>query len=451
MRAPDRPLPRHYAWVIVAAGTTTIFSCIGLARFGYGMLLPSMAKALSLGYERMGFVGTGNFAGYMAAVGLAPFVMRRVGSRATAAAGLFVVAACLFAVGSVSRFGPLLFFYSAAGVGSGLANIPVMVLVSHWFAPALRGRAAGIMVGGNGAAIVLAGFLVPWLNRHLGEAGWRAGWWVLGGLSLLSASFAALAIRDAPHDVGLSPLGEEKAGAAPAARGAAGLDPGGGRRIVAHLGLLYLVFGATYTIYATFAVTSMVAERGLAEEAAGRFWSVVGFFSLFSGLLFGSLSDRIGRRWGIALVFGIQTAAYLMAGLPLGRAALALSVVLFGVAAWSIPSIMAAAAGDYLGPARAAAGFSVVTFCLGAGQVAGPAAAGLIAKATGSFSGAFLAPAAATAAAAAAAAFLPAPGPRGEPPAPRENRGGACSPRRPFFSAGFRGGTPRSPSSPPGR
>ena len=47
---------RYYAWLIVAAGAMTIFSCIGLARFAYGMLLPSMAKALALGYDRMGFI-----------------------------------------------------------------------------------------------------------------------------------------------------------------------------------------------------------------------------------------------------------------------------------------------------------------------------------------------------------------------------------------------------------
>lgn len=399
-----RPVKRHYAWLIVAAGTMTIFSCIGLARFAYGMLLPSMAKALALGYDRMGFVSTANFAGYMAAVGLAPFVMRRIGARATVTAGLSLVALGLVALGFVSTFAPLMALYALTGVGSGMANIPVMVLVSHWFTRSLRGRAAGIMVAGNGAAIVFAGFYVPWLNATLGGGGWRAGWWTLGGLSALVALAVGLIIRNSPDEVGCGPCGEPDAPPKnPAPQGASG------RHIIAHLGLLYLVFGATYTIYATFAVTSMVAERGLAEASAGRFWSAVGFFSLFSGPVFGSLSDRIGRKWGIGLVFAVQTAAYLLAGLPLGTRALAASVVLFGIAAWSIPSIMAAAAGDYLGPARAAAGFSAVTFCLGGGQVAGPALAGVLAKATGSFSTSFLLAAATTAAAVFLSALLPKP------------------------------------------
>ncbi len=69
----------HYGWVVAAAGAMTVFSCLGLARFAYGMLLPLMGKSLSLRYDEMGFIGTGNFAGYLAAVALAPVCMKRWG------------------------------------------------------------------------------------------------------------------------------------------------------------------------------------------------------------------------------------------------------------------------------------------------------------------------------------------------------------------------------------
>jgi MFS family permease len=47
---------------------------------------------------------------------------------------------------------------------------------------------------------------------------------------------------------------------------------------------------------------------------------------------------------------------------------------------------MAAAMADYLGPRRAAVGLSVITLFFAAGQVFGPATAGMISDATGSFS-----------------------------------------------------------------
>src|SRR5512142_2222189 len=126
---PMRESRLHYGWVVAAAGAMTVFSCLGLARFAYGMLLPLMGKALSLRYDEMGFIGTGNFAGYLAAVAMAPFLMRRWGGRRTVAAGLALVAASMVLIGSADGFRPILLLYFLTGVGSGLANVPMMVLV----------------------------------------------------------------------------------------------------------------------------------------------------------------------------------------------------------------------------------------------------------------------------------------------------------------------------------
>src|SRR5512142_523933 len=123
----------HYGWVIVGAGVLTIFSCIGLGRFAYGMLLPLMGKSLSLRYDQMGFISTGNFAGYLVAVAVAPFFIRRLGGRRTVALGLAAVAASMLLVSRSDGFVPILLLYFATGIGTGLSNVPIMVLVSHWF------------------------------------------------------------------------------------------------------------------------------------------------------------------------------------------------------------------------------------------------------------------------------------------------------------------------------
>ncbi|NIS74808.1 MAG: YbfB/YjiJ family MFS transporter, partial [Deltaproteobacteria bacterium] len=60
-----------------------VFACLGLARFAYSMLLPSMGEALNLAYDQMGFISTGNFAGYLVSVAMAPFFIRWFGGRKT--------------------------------------------------------------------------------------------------------------------------------------------------------------------------------------------------------------------------------------------------------------------------------------------------------------------------------------------------------------------------------
>ena len=86
-----------------------------------------------------------------------------------------------------------------------------------------------------------------------------------------------------------------------------------------------------------------------------------------------------------------------------------ISIVLYGLALFAIPAIMAAAIGDYLGLARAATAFATVTIFFAAGQTVGPAGAGLIGKATGSFTSAYLIASLLTAAAALLAVALPKP------------------------------------------
>ncbi|MDT8442870.1 MAG: MFS transporter [Desulfuromonadales bacterium] len=400
------PLKLHYGWVVVFVGTLTIFACLGLARFAFGMLLPSMRDVLGLSYDEMGFLGTVNFAGYLAAVAVSPLLLRRFSPRQLIASGLFLIALCMLGIAAGNSYLVILLLYTCVGIGSGLANIPIMVLVSYWFRREKRGQAAGLIVIGSGFAIVFSGFLIPVLNVHFGQNGWRVSWLLLALIVLLVAVIAALLIRNDPAEKGLEPVGIAQA---------LEYDPSASRghfspvRILTHLGVLYFIFGATYVIYGTFIVTTMVEEYAFAEISAGYFWSWVGFFSLFSGTLFGLLSDKIGRKNGLMTVFGVQTLAYLLAGSRLGTTALFASVVLYGIAVFAIPAIMAAAVGDYLGKARAAAAFSIITFCFAIGQTIGPAVAGIVAESTGTFTGSYLASAVLTGVAVVWTRFLPTP------------------------------------------
>jgi MFS family permease len=396
----------HYGWTIVAVGFLIIFACIGLARYAYTMLLPSMQAGLGLSYDCMGYIGTGNFSGYLLSVVLAPRLIRRFRPRAVITGGLGLITLALFGVALSHGFFLPLFLYFLVGMGTGFANIPTMALISYWFRSDRRGKAAGLMIGGNGAAIMLAGVLVPLLNRSFGADGWRAGWLLLATIALLVMFLTVWLVRNHPSEMGLEPLGTATP---PSPDQLVPRERQGDGVLLVRLGLLYMAFGATFMVFGTFIVTTMVREYGFSEARAGMYWSWAGFFSLFSGVVFGALSDRIGRRYGLALVFVIQTTAYLLAGLRLGSLGLILSVILYGSAVFAIPAIMAAAVGDYLGLNRAAGAFATITIFFAAGQTIGPTLAGVVGKTSGSFAGAYLLAALITACAAVFALYLPRP------------------------------------------
>jgi Uncharacterised MFS-type transporter YbfB len=86
-----------------------------------------------------------------------------------------------------------------------------------------------------------------------------------------------------------------------------------------------------------------------------------------------------------------------------------ISIMLFGLAFFAIPAIMAATVGDYLGASGAANAFVMITIFFAVGQTIGPGGAGVIAGMTGTFSTTYLLSALLTVSAAALAMSLPAP------------------------------------------
>ncbi len=384
--------PLHYGWVIVCTGTLCLFACLGLGRFAFGMLLPSMAATLHLTYSQMGFLSTANFLGYLVSVLVSGYWAVRVGSRRMIFIALLAVGISMALISQARSFTSVLFLYMLTGIGSGASNVPVMGLVSAWFSSSKRGRAAGFVVIGSGFAIMLSGRLIPYVNRVTGPEGWRISWLILSSLVVFIAFVSLLMLRDRPEQKGLGPVGSDARDAG--FTSSAGKEEGAKiniykKGIIYYLGAIYFLFGYTYVIYATFIVTALVRERGFSESVAGNFWAWLGFLSLFSGPVFGSLSDRLGRKAGLMIVFFLQMISYLLAASGLPGIFLYLSIFFYGIVVWSIPSIMAAAMGDYAGAHKAAAAFGLVTFIFGLGQISGPAVAGMLAEKTGSFTGSF--------------------------------------------------------------
>ena len=55
----------HYGWIVLAIGTLVVFGSLGLARFGYSMVLPSMQAGLEIDNTQAGALATANLVGYL--------------------------------------------------------------------------------------------------------------------------------------------------------------------------------------------------------------------------------------------------------------------------------------------------------------------------------------------------------------------------------------------------
>ena len=205
MSVSERRLPReraparlHYAWPVLAVGTLVVFGALGLARFGYTMLLPPMQAALDLDNTQAGALATANLVGYLAMTVIGGARASHVGPRIVIALGLAVAALGMLLTGLAETFGAALGWRALTGIGSGASNVPVMALLSAWFVQRRRGLAAGIGVTGSSLALILLGPLVPRLLADHGEDGWRLCWFGFAGLTLLIAILALLVLRNRP-------------------------------------------------------------------------------------------------------------------------------------------------------------------------------------------------------------------------------------------------------------
>jgi len=390
----------HYGWIVLLVSTLTVLGALGFARFGYTLILPDMQAALDLSNTQTGGLATANFVGYLTLAVVGGFLASRYGPRRVVSLSMLLVGVTMVLTGLVNSLQGALLWRLLTGVGSGGSNVPAMALLPAWFAARRRGLATGIAVGGSSVGLMITGPLVPRILESFGEQGWRYSWFVLGGTVLLLGLLAFVLLRDRPADKGLRPVASEPAGktqaegqpGSPQVVRASPLDWGKVYRsgAVWHLALVYVAFGFSYIIYVTFFAKYLQTEGGYTREAAGNLWAVVGWISIFCGLIWGTVSDLIGRKVGLALVYLTQAVSFAAFALWQSPGGFTVSVVLFGLTAWSIPGIVAAACGDYLGSRLAPAALGFVTLFFGLGQAAGPSVAGAIADASGSFGPAFL-------------------------------------------------------------
>lgn len=281
-----------------------------------------MREGLGLSYAEAGVVTGANLFGFLVGCLVGGTLAASIGARSvvTAALALAAAGAWLTALGASAPLTAGAQF--VVGFGAGGAMLPAQNLPVIAFPPSQRGFASGLPSAGIGIGLVVVGALFPVLlaREMFGLAGWRLAWLTIAAALLAAAASAGAFLRDRPSATP-SPLAE-----AFQARG------------IWRLSATYFFFGFSYVSYAAFFGVALAAERNWDVAAAGRAWALGGALSIASGLAWGALSDRLGRRQTIALVFAVQAVAYLVMALGPGDGAVYTSVALWGITAWAIPS-----------------------------------------------------------------------------------------------------------------
>ncbi len=368
----------HYGSVIVGVGVLVKMTGLGFGRFTYPMLLPNMRISLGFNYSEMGLLSGAIMMGYLLFSLIGGVLATRFGPKRVVIASLLCGALSMVFMGRVSGFFPLFFFSFAMGAGAAGSHISITTMPMTWFEELRLGRALGIVTGGTGLGIIVTGLLLPYLLLHLGKEAWRECWLVVGLITFLAAVIGWMLLREKSGPVISSPSNPgKKATAVLSTEARSGLS-------VQSIFIIYFLFGFAYNIYATYFVAHMVEGIRVSEKTAGDIWAIFGWTCMVSGLIWGYLSDRLGRRKALLWNNGIISFSVLLPLLLHQPFFLGLSAFLFGATFLGTVTIIAASVGDQVIEKRASV-YGLITLIHGIGQFLGTTSGGYLKDLTGSF------------------------------------------------------------------
>lgn len=392
-----------YGWIVVGVSFIIIALAFGV-RLSFGLFFDELTRDSAFGWSRADTAGVFSVTMLVFALTSTPigWMLDRWGARVVYTAGVLIMAGGLWLT---SRMSSLLDFYIYYGVLTGL-GITVLGLSMHaatiarWFDRlGRRGLAIGLAFSGSGIGILL---LAPLIERTIAQSGWRAAYLMLAILLMVGAlPLIALLLRNRPEDMGLLPDGAAHHATArtapetpvPARRGAPVWTFG------MALGtpiFWLLMLSGTLSLFTlrmvTVHQTAHLVDQGIPRLTAATVLGSAGLVTAGAFILFGSLSDRIGRARTFYIGSVAQGVALLiLMSLPVAPPLWLLYVytVLWGVGEGSRSGLLMAIAGDsFPGPAMGIIAGTLGGF-FGLGAALGSWLAGRLYDVSGSYTLAF--------------------------------------------------------------
>jgi predicted MFS family arabinose efflux permease len=354
---------------------------LGITRFAYGLLLPTMREDLGWSYTLAGAMNTFNAVGYLLGALATPWLLRRTAPTTLLLGGSVLATVFMALSGFFITATPLLLQRLLAGLASALVFIAGGLLAARLGArqPKRSGFLLGIYYGGTGLGIVFSALGVPWvLERAAGMVhAWTWAWWGLALLCALATVLLAWPARVLSVDGG-------PVTASPVAGATATSMAGRVFRARDFSFALagYTGFGVGYIGYMTF-VIALLREQGSSSADITLYYALLGVAVMASSRIWAGLLDRHRNGQALARLNALLGVAAIIPAFTTAWPLVLASGLLFGGVFLSVVASTTALVRHNLPPAQWAAGISAFTIVFAAGQIVGPTVVGFIADGPG--------------------------------------------------------------------
>jgi len=349
---------------IAIGGLIAMAAALGIGRFIYTPVLPSMIEDIGLSRGQAGLIAGANFAGYLAGALAAAWPRLRGNPRGWMLYSLAASAITTAAIGMMSTLSWLLVLRFIGGAASAFVLVFASALVLQRLSVVGKSDLAAWHFAGVGIGITLSALLIKVLHELALD--WRWVWFSAGALSFVAVFIVTALVPDitAPEP-------------------AAGHDRGVASPRLVSLIVAYGLFGFGYVITATFIV---VIVRGSPDARPHEYliWLVFGLSAVPSVAAWSALAGRFGVLRAFALACFVEAVGVFVSVMPWSTVGLVIAAIFLGgtfmgITALGLMAVRLFAPGD---ARRALAG---MTAAFGLGQAVGPVAAGYGFDLTGSF------------------------------------------------------------------
>ncbi|XUW91722.1 YbfB/YjiJ family MFS transporter [Burkholderia sp. M6-3] len=377
--AAAAPIADHAAQrlpMLMLAAALSLGSAIalGLARFAYALLLPSMKLDLGWTFAEAGAMNTANALGYLLGALAFPRLARRWQADKLFVAGCVATAFLMATSGLLADTNSLLVLRVITGASSAAVFISGGVLAARLASASPRdaGLVLGLYYGGTGWGIVASSVLVPLtiLNR---AHGWQFAWFALAAAC---AAFSVAAIGAARKIEGVHAV----AATAPAHMGNTD-DAQRWPHFARALGG-YALFGVGYIGYMTF-IVALLRNAGMSATVVTGFYLLLGIATVLSARLWSGLLDRMRGGQALAVLNALLAVATLLPALFTQPWIAFVSGALFGATFLSAVASTTAFVRHNLPTSHWAKGISAFTIVFAFGQIVGPMVIGWVSDGAG--------------------------------------------------------------------
>lgn len=252
--------------------------------------------------------------------------------------GLVITALCNFAFGAVSSYQVHLGLWAMNGLAQSMGWAPCGRSLGHWYSVGERGTKFAFWNVAQNVGGGLTGLLVAYTTVLLG---WRSAFYVPGILAILCAIYLLVRLRDTPQSVGLPPIEEWRNDYSAGAPKNVEQELGTADLLVNYIfknGYIWLFAFANFFVYIArysmldWGPTYLKEVRHASLGQGGVSTAALEFSAIFSTILMGWLSDKLGGRRGMISVLCMIPVLASYLGIIYGPAnRLWISLGLFGV------------------------------------------------------------------------------------------------------------------------